>query len=125
MTILDQGRTDDLNTATISDHEGIDKRRSPQSNQIEADVPDTMSTVVVDRFPSGSPGAPIPDIPRGTSERESWRDTSTESIWAPFQSQNDWEIAHWVKMRGSSSSAVDEFLAIPNVRRFFLFGCCL
>ena len=125
-TILDQGRIDGLNAATIPDQEGIgiDEQRSSQTNQNEADDPDTTSIVVVDRFPSGSPGAPIPGMPHGTSTHESWRE-SMESIWAPFRSQKDWEITHWVKMRGSSSSAVDDFLAIPDVCPYFLSDYCL
>ena len=119
-TIPDQGGINGLNAAMIPDQEeGVDKQRSPQTNQIEADDPDTTSAVVIDRFPSGSPGAPIPGMPRGTSVYEPWRDTRMESIWAPFRSQKDWEIAHWVKTRGSSSSAMDEFLAISDVCPFF------
>ena len=115
--IPDQGRID-LNEATIPDQGGTDEQRSPQTNQIEADDPDTMSTVVVDRFPSGGPGAPIPGMPRGTSVHESWQGTSMESIWAPFRSQKDWEVAHWVKMRSSTSSSANDILAIPDVRLF-------
>ncbi|KAI9437037.1 hypothetical protein H4582DRAFT_2112014 [Lactarius indigo] len=37
------------------------------------------------------------------------------SIWAPFQSQCDWEIAHWAKMHGPTSSAVVSLLAIPQL----------
>ena len=66
-TILDQERIDGLNAATIPDREGIDEQRPPQTNQTEADDLDATSTVVIDRFPSGSPGAPIPGMPRGTS----------------------------------------------------------
>jgi hypothetical protein len=126
VTILDQGRIDGLNAATIPDQEGIeiDEQRSSQTNQNKADDPDTMSIVVIDHFPSGSPGAPIPGMPHGTSTHESWRE-SMESIWAPFRSQKDWEIAHWVKTRGSSSSAVDDFLAIPDVCPYFLSDYCL
>ncbi|KAH9014404.1 hypothetical protein EDB84DRAFT_1277679 [Lactarius hengduanensis] len=38
------------------------------------------------------------------------------SIWAPFHSQCDWEIALWAKTRGSTSSALTELLQIPEVR---------
>ncbi|KAI9436431.1 hypothetical protein H4582DRAFT_2112092 [Lactarius indigo] len=44
--------------------------------------------------------------------------TGTESshpAWAPFQSQCNWEVACWAKMRGPLSSAVTELLAIPEV----------
>ncbi|KAI9440325.1 hypothetical protein H4582DRAFT_1796975, partial [Lactarius indigo] len=35
--------------------------------------------------------------------------------WAPFRTQCDWEIARWAKLRGPSSSAVADLLAIPEV----------
>src|SRR5882757_7270756 len=119
-TIPDQGGINSLNAAMIPDQgKGVDEQRSLQTNQIEADDPDTTSAVVIDRFPSGSLGAPIPGMPCGTSVYEPWRDTCMESIWAPFWSQKDWEIAHWVKTRGSSSLAMDDFLAISDVHPFF------
>jgi hypothetical protein len=109
----------------IPDQGGIEEQESPpRTNETEADDPNTMATVVVERFP-GSPGIPIPGVPRGTSARESERDTSRESMWAPFRSQKDWEFAHWVKTDGSSSSAVDNLLAIPNVCPFFFSDYCL
>ncbi|EIW81904.1 hypothetical protein CONPUDRAFT_54049, partial [Coniophora puteana RWD-64-598 SS2] len=37
------------------------------------------------------------------------------NMWAPFLSQMDWEIARWAKMRGPSSTAFSELLAIPGV----------
>ena len=123
VTIPDQGMINGLYTATIPDQDGIDdEQRSSKTNQVEADGLDSTSTVVVDRFPFGSLGTPIPDMPRGASVHELWRD---KSMWAPFWSQKDWEIAYWVKMHGSSSSAVDDFLAIPDVRHFFLSEYCL
>ena len=126
-TIPDQGRIDGLNTAAIPDQGeiDIDKQILVQSNQIEADDPDTTSTVVIDHFPFGSPGASIPGMPCGTSTHESGRDTSMESMWAPFRSQKDWEIAHWVKMCSSSSSDVDSLMAVSGVCFFFLIVYCL
>jgi hypothetical protein len=38
-----------------------------------------------------------------------------DSIWAPFHSKCDWEIAHWAKMHGPTSSAVMDLLVIPEV----------
>ncbi|EIN13308.1 hypothetical protein PUNSTDRAFT_22447, partial [Punctularia strigosozonata HHB-11173 SS5] len=40
---------------------------------------------------------------------------SSENIWAPFRSQIDWEIAKWAKLRGPSSTAFSELLAIAGV----------
>ena len=35
--------------------------------------------------------------------------------WAPFSSKLDWEIARWAKLRGPSSTAFSELLAIEGV----------
>jgi hypothetical protein len=75
-------------------------------------------TVVIVRFPFGSAGAPInaplPPHENASSNRLSIMSHSN-SIWAPFRSQRDWEIAHWAKMRGPTSTAVNDLLAIPEV----------
>jgi hypothetical protein len=87
-----------------------------QSFQINPDNSDTetTSTVTVDRFPFGSPGAPIPGMPPGPSSYES-QVTLAASVWAPFHSQCDWELARWAKMRSPTSSAVMDLLALPTV----------
>ena len=77
------------------------------------------NAVVVDLFLNGSPGAPI----SGEHEDSPMDDASSEdirgSIWAPFSSQCDWEIARWAKMHSPTSSAVSDLLAIPEVQIFF------
>ncbi|KAL0567675.1 hypothetical protein V5O48_014322 [Marasmius crinis-equi] len=37
------------------------------------------------------------------------------SLWHPFTSQTDWEVARWAKLRGPGSNAFNEFLKIPDV----------
>jgi hypothetical protein len=78
----------------------------------QSDVGDSASApaVVVEHFPFGRPGAPISERPQGDSQA-----TSVGSQWAPFRSQLDWDVARWVKLRGGSSTAVSELLAIPGV----------
>lgn len=75
----------------------------------------SVCAVIVDRFPLGSPGAPIPGAHQGSHVYQRSRDTFGSSEWAPFCSQRDWEVAHWAKMRGPTSSALAELLAIPEV----------
>jgi hypothetical protein len=78
--------------------------------------------VIIDRFPFGSPGAPI----EGPHENAAMIVPNVTAPggpkWAPFRSQCDWEVAHWAKMRGPTSSAVTDLLAIPevNVRQLLL-----
>ena len=103
------------------------------SNQSESDVllppPDIQSEaantsssalMVIDPFPHGSPGAPIS---QGSHMDHMDREASNNLIWAPFGSQCEWEIVYWSKMRGPTSSATADLLAIPEVCLFFLgFG---
>jgi hypothetical protein len=79
-------------------------------------TPPQETSLVVDKFPFGSPGMPIPDKPHGFSAYESWKAASIDSPWAPFCSELDWNVARWVKMRGPTSTATTELLAIPGVR---------
>ncbi|KAG2741893.1 hypothetical protein P692DRAFT_20750106, partial [Suillus brevipes Sb2] len=37
--------------------------------------------------------------------------------WAPFNSQMDWEVAHWAKVRGLGSTAFTDLLAIEGVHK--------
>jgi hypothetical protein len=76
-------------------------------------------TVIIDRFPLGSPGAPIAGPP--TLNGSSLTGTGDSTIWAPFQTQCDWQFAHWAKTRGPTSSAVGDLLAIPEVCAPFSF----
>jgi len=84
-----------------------------------------VTTTIIDRFPNGSTGAPISGACGGSSIEDTSSEGLQGSIWAPFSSQCDWEIACWAKMCGLSSSAFSELLAIPKVRTipFFLFSC--
>lgn len=88
------------------------------SNPLEQSSPDPSPQVVVERFPYGNPGAPI-DGMQGSTIYELSQEAFGGSVWAPFQSQCDWDVAHWAKMKGPGSSAVTDLLAIPNVRPLF------
>ena len=78
------------------------------------DMP-SVTTTIIDCFPNGSAGAPISGACGGSSIEDTGSEGLQGSIWAPFSSQCDWEIARWAKMRGPSSSAFSELLAIPEV----------
>jgi hypothetical protein len=92
------------------------------SNPDEARVPDARAQVpvVTVNFLLGNPGAPI-DGMHGSSAYESRQGSLGGSVWAPFQSECDWRVAHWAKVNGISSSAITELLAIPEVRPPFSF----
>ena len=82
------------------------------------------SQVTVDHFPHDSVGAPIPSACEGSHICRSTQEAFGTSIWAPFCSQIDWEIACWAKMRGPTSSAVTDLFAIPEVRGWLYCLCC-
>jgi hypothetical protein len=86
-----------------------------QSTEPNTNNSDTSPQVFVDHFPHGSPGAAITGAHQGSTIYESSRKVFGDSVWAPFHSQCDWEIACWAKMHGPSSSAMEELLAIPEV----------
>lgn len=77
-------------------------------------TPSVTSPVTIDLFPNGRPGAPISDT-RGSHMDDTSSEVLGRSIWAPFTSQCDWEVARWAKMRSLKSSAVSDLLAIPEV----------
>ena len=89
-------------------------------DQADAVGSESVSAVEVEEFPFGRPGAPIPGRAQDPSEYES-QAASVGSVWAPFRSQLEWDVARWAKLRGGSSTAVSELLAIPGVRATFIY----
>jgi hypothetical protein len=73
------------------------------------------SNAIIDLFPFGQPGEPVPGMQQSSTLYEATRDSLGDFVWAPFRSQCDWEFARWAKMRGPTSTAVTELLAIPGV----------
>jgi hypothetical protein len=86
-----------------------------QHSQQDSNHSDARPPLAIIHLPHGSPGAPVPGAPQGASPYHSRQELFGANRWAPFQSQCDWEIAHWAKMRGPSASAMEELLAIPEV----------
>lgn len=113
------------NQVTLDDTQGTPEDATQQTgptdleDQTDTADPEMASGVVIDKFPFGSPGAPIPGMLRGSSAYEMLQETRADTPWAPFSSQLDWEVARWAKMRGQTSTAVAELLAIPGVRDFY------
>ncbi|KAH8980311.1 hypothetical protein EDB92DRAFT_1820591 [Lactarius akahatsu] len=70
--------------------------------------------LVVECFLYGSAGVPLPGVHQGLSLYQTSLEALGQSTWAPFQSQSDWELAHWATMCGPTSSAVADLLAIPQ-----------
>lgn len=84
--------------------------------------PEESGVVVINRFPFGSPGAlffgPHEIFPTNARYAPSVPSPAVDGPnWAPFRSECDWKVAHWAKMRGPTSSATTDLLAIPEVCR--------
>jgi len=97
--------------ASLSDQPAINKSLVISEGPVEQE----QVSEIIDRFPFGSPGAPIPGIPQGRLTYELHQATIGDPVWAPFQSQCDSQFTHWAKMCRPTSSAVTDLLAIPEV----------
>ncbi|KAJ6625655.1 hypothetical protein B0H10DRAFT_2161872 [Mycena sp. CBHHK59/15] len=74
---------------------------------------------IVEKYPGASAGKPISSAPSETSEqryKSSLESLTSTNPYAPFKSKMDWEIAKWVKLRGSGSTAFTDLLQIDGVR---------
>lgn len=85
---------------------------------------DVRKKTFVEHFPGGLAGSPILKQLE-TTEYVKYGEflddiDGKKTIWAPFTSKLDWEIARWAKMRGPGSTAVSELLGIEDVRMLFL-----
>ena len=91
---------------------------SPPTPPIQCDGGDSqpLLQLTVVPFTQGGAGALAPDTHQGSTVYQSTELVLGASTWAPFQSQCDWEFARWAKLRGPTSSAVTDLLAIPGVR---------
>jgi hypothetical protein len=92
----------------------IEPQLPAQPTGPNTDSSNTPPQVIVDCFPHSSPGTLIGAL-QGSSIYHTSREVFASSIWAPFHSQCDWEIACWAKMWGPTSLAMEELLAIPEV----------
>lgn len=99
--------------------------QSEAGDQDDISPPQTPSIHVIDQFSFGNPGMPISEKPQGSSMYGSSEATFTNSVWAPFQSELDWNMARWLKIYGRSSGAVTKLLTIPGVCISLFITMCL
>ena len=70
----------------------------------------------IEHFPGMKAGAPIatPTTHKPTYTKYQEK-LNGDSVYAPFASKLDWEVARWAKLRGPSSSSLDELFQIEGV----------
>ena len=73
-----------------------------------------------DTYPHRKAGA---IVEHAQSSDQTYSAADNTNIWAPFTSKIDWEIAKWAKLRGASSTAFSDLLAIEGVHLFITFKC--
>lgn len=89
----------------------------PDSRRAEVDVRPPKTYVV--HFPSDRAGTPLPvvDVKYTYGHyRVGLEHGNTSSLYSPFISKMDWDVARWAKERGPGSTALTELLQIEEVR---------
>ncbi len=73
-----------------------------------------------DLFPDSKAGASIAHNPHLSAYNQLQANAQSQANpYHPFESSLDWQVARWAKLRGPTSTALTELLAIPGVC-FFL-----
>ena len=83
--------------------------------QAEEANSEPIAELSITRFTYGSPGAPIPGPVQCSAVYGPSQVAPSSLDWALFSSKLNWEIARWAKIRGPTSLALTELLAIPGV----------
>jgi len=106
-----------------------DSEHEPESDQLSQSDDDTEAQraaralaeenlsqrpfIVEYRKQAGEPCEDLPGMSNQEQYGKQWSDS--ENPYAPFHSRMDWEIGAWAKLRGPSSTAFSELMAIPGV----------
>ena len=67
-----------------------------------------------EKYPDRRAGAPMKKTHSGDFNYRAALNNSSNP-WAPFSSRMDWDIAKWAKLRGATSTAFSDLLAIEGV----------
>ncbi|KAK7459537.1 hypothetical protein VKT23_009520 [Stygiomarasmius scandens] len=65
--------------------------------------------------PAGSPLNDTP-IPTSFEKLRSKQRSESKIPWAPFQSEKEWELAHWLVTSGISNAKIDEFCKLKTIK---------
>ncbi|KAI0694820.1 hypothetical protein C8Q76DRAFT_634235 [Earliella scabrosa] len=70
----------------------------------------------VEDFPREA-GTPLRDGQTHFEEIRARKASQSESPWAPFESEEEWELAEWLMKSGISQKALDKYLKLPITQR--------
>ncbi|KAF5340534.1 hypothetical protein D9758_015825 [Tetrapyrgos nigripes] len=97
---------------TVLDALQVPVLRPPQLRET-----DILREPFIRHYPDPRAGAPLPSQTTHLNANEAYQQAlgHNANIWTPFISEIDWRVAKWAKMRGPSSTALSELLAINGV----------
>jgi len=96
---------------------------APSTIRLEVDDSETTPLLVINQFLFGNPSAPISSANQDSCTDDTGHTALRDSIWSPFCSKCDWDIAHWAKRHNLTSLAITEFLTISGVQNHLLIHC--
>ena len=107
---------------THSTSNDSESANNPESISVQSRHTRAAHQLYIEHLPIGMmAGEPLAGAAQQKDAFEVYRDSLRErvdteaSIWAPFRSKMDWELARWAKLRGPGSTAVSELLCIDGV----------
>lgn len=89
------------------------RRRSMEVEEVE-DVEDPRKQT---RWAQSYPHKVATPIKQQKTQFEAWKETQTvngKSEWAPFDSQEEWDLAQWL-MKSVGQKSIDKYLKLPIV----------
>ena len=94
--------------------------RPPRMHSVEMEeVEDVDDPRKQTRYKVQYPGRAAEVLGKGKTQFELWQveqDSRGESKWAPFESQDEWDLAQWL-MKNVGQKSIDEYLKLPIVSR--------
>ena len=104
-------------SVSSTDMSGSDRQSSLPPKDLREQ---TWVTPKVIKFPNPSVGEAMRSV-NSTNDTYATllRESSDSNPYSPFASKLDWEVAKWAKLRGPSSTSLEELLGIEGVSSFY------
>jgi hypothetical protein len=119
-SISSQGSDHLIPELSPSEHENSPAGETMVDRRELEQVLENLGSPTVTKYPGGNAG--MVHSKRSITENEKYEAKvgkgSQANHYAPFASSMDWQVAKWAKLRGPSSSAFSELIAIDGVSQF-------